>query len=75
MLDKLRGKLSEQKEANVTVVPKTKILYMHISDNSNAFKNGGFDKAVSKYVSLRMAEALKLHSLMYTMDLKVLFLF
>lgn len=73
VLYKLRGKLSEHKEANVTVVPKTKLLYMHISDNSKAFKNGGFDKAASKFVSLSMAETLtlKLRSLMCTMDPKV----
>lgn len=71
VLYKLKGKLSEHKEANITIVPKTKLLYMHISDNSKAFKNGGFDKAASKFVSLSLAEALKLRSLMSTMDPKV----
>lgn len=71
VLYKLKGKLSEQKEANITVVPKTKLLYMHINDNSKAYKNGAFDKAASKFVSLSMAKTLKLRSLMSTMDPKV----
>ena len=71
VLYKLKGKLSEYKEANVTVVPKTNLLYMHISDNSKAFKNGGFDKNASKFVSLNMVETLKLRSLMSTMDPKL----
>ena len=35
---KLKGKLSENKEANIMVVPKTKLLYMYINDNRKAYK-------------------------------------
>lgn len=71
VLYKLTGKLSVNKEANITIVPKTKLVYMHINDNSKAYKNGSFEKALSKSVSLSLAEALKLKRLMSTMDPKV----
>lgn len=72
VLYKLSGKLSEYKEVNVTIVPKTKLVYMHINDNSKAYKNGSFDKHSAKSVSLSMAEVLTLRNLISaTMDSKV----
>ena len=56
-LYKLRGKLSDSKEANVTVVLKTKLVYMHIDDSSNAYENEPFDKNKSRFVSLSLQEA------------------
>ena len=71
VLYKLTAKLSDGKEASITLVPKTKLAYMHLNDNSKAYKNGTFDKSMSKSVSLSIAEALVLRSLMLSMDTKV----
>lgn len=71
VLYKLKGKLSDYKEANVTIVPKTKLVFMHISDISKAVKNGNFDKNLAKSVSLSMNEVTVLRSLLSTMDTKV----
>lgn len=71
LLYKLTAKLSDRKEASITLVPKTRLVYMHLNDNSKAYKNGSFDKSMSKSVSLSMAEALVLRSLMSSMELKV----
>ena len=52
-------------------MPKTKLVYMHINDNSNACENGTFDKNKSSFVSLSLQEACKLRLMMSTMDPKV----
>ena len=70
VLYKPTGKLSDSKEANITVVPKTELVYMHINDNSNACENGTFDKNKSSFVSLCLQEACKLRLMMSTMDPK-----
>lgn len=70
-LYKLTAKLSAAKEVSITLVPKSKLVYMHVNDNSKAFKNGTFDQAMSKSVSLSMAEAMVLKTLMASMDPKV----
>ena len=59
------AKLSDGKEVSITLVLKTKF------DNSKAYKNGSFDKSMSKSVSLSMSEALILRTLMSSMDPKV----
>ena len=65
---KLRGRLSKNKVADISVVPKTKLAYLHINDYTNAWNEGSFDKQCSKFVSLSMKEAAVLRQLMYTMD-------
>ena len=71
VLYKLTGKLSDNKEANITIVPKTKLVYMHINDNTKAFPNGSFQKSLCKSVSLSNEEVTTLRSLMSTMDPKI----
>ena len=66
-LYKLLGKLSKNKVADITLVPKTKMAYMHISDYSNAWDEGKYDKNASKFVSLNM-KASVLRQLMSGMD-------
>ena len=68
---KLTAKLSDGKEVSITLVPKTKLVYMHLNDNSKAYKNGSFYKSMSKCVSLSIAEAMILRTLMSSMDPKV----
>ena len=63
--------MSDSKEANITVVSKTKLVYMHINDNSNACENGTFDKNKSSFISWSLQEAYKLRLMMSTMDPKV----
>lgn len=71
VLQKLTAKLSEGKEVNVTLVPKTKLVYMHLNDYSKAYKNGSFDKSLKKSVSLSVPETMILRSLMATVDPKI----
>lgn len=71
ILYKLTAKSSDAKEVNITTVPKTKLIYMHLNDNSKAYKNGSFDKSLSKSVSLSMPEVMILRTLMTAMDPKV----
>ena len=71
VLHKLTARLSYGKEVSITLVPKTKLVYMHLNDNSKAYKSGSFDKSMSKSVSLSMAEVMILRSLMSTMEPKV----
>ena len=54
MLYKLRGKLSKNKAADITMVPRTKMAYMHINNYTNAYADGMFNKNKSKFVSLRV---------------------
>lgn len=68
VLYKLRGKLSKNKMADIVIVPKTKMAFMHLNDYSNAWDDGSFDKNSSRFVSLSMTEAGVLRNLMYTMD-------
>ena len=65
---KLRGKLSKNKTADIAMVPKTKMAYLHLNDYTNAWKDGRFDKNCSKIVSLSMKESSVLRQLMSTMD-------
>ncbi|MES9902546.1 MAG: hypothetical protein ABW168_07670 [Sedimenticola sp.] len=60
VLYKLQGKLSSSKNVNVSLVPKSKLLYFHVNDN-----------AKSKSVSISLAEALTFKGLLCTMDSKV----
>ena len=71
VLYKLKGKLSDNKEASITLVPRTKLVYMQINDNSNAYQNGTFDKTKSTFVSLSLPEAYTLCTMMSSMDLKI----
>ena len=71
VLYKLKGKLSDSKEASVTLVPRTKLVYMHINDQSNAYQNGTFDKTKSTFVSLSLPEVYTLGTMLTSMDPKV----
>ena len=75
VLYKLKGKLSEYKVVNITLVPKTKLAYLHMSGISKALKNNGkdFDKNLAKSVSLNMEEVGTLRGLLQltNMDVKV----
>ena len=55
ILYKLRGKLSKNKTVDITMVPRTKMAYMHINDYTNAYADGTFNKNNSKFVSLSMS--------------------
>lgn len=65
---KLRGRLSKNKMADISLVPKTKMAYMHINDYSHSWDDGVFDKNCSKFVSLSMKEVVVLRKLLSTMD-------
>ena len=65
---KLRGRLSKNKMADIAMVPKTKMAYMHINDYTHSWDDGVYDKNCSKFVSLSMKEAAVLRQLMSTMD-------
>lgn len=71
ILYKLRGRLSKNKTADIVMVPKTKMAYMHINDYTNSWDDGTYDKNSSKFVSLSMREATTLRQLMATMDPQV----
>ena len=62
---KLKGKLSRWKEVNVTFLPDSEMLFVHISDIKNAFEGGKFNKAKSKSVSISIEEAEKMQELLY----------
>ena len=71
VLYKLKGKLSDSKEASVTLVPRTKLVYMHTNDQSNAYQNGTFDKTKSTFVSLSLPAVYTLRTMLTSMDPKV----